>query len=43
LDRSGCLVRVQRTRRVVLDPGQTSVQATGSQTKRLLTVTRRAA
>jgi hypothetical protein len=41
LDREGCRVRVQRTRGVVLRAGQTSIQATGRQTIRLLKIIRR--
>lgn len=41
LDRSGCLVRSARTRGTVLTSGQTSVQATGSDTRRLLALVKR--
>lgn len=41
LDRSGCVVRSTRKRGTVLLTGQSSVQATGKQTKTLLKLTKR--
>lgn len=40
LGRNGCVIRREKERGTTLKPVQTSIQATGKQTKRLMTITR---